>query len=177
MGIVVIRWNEKLPPVRRIAWGDHRAEHAKRLEEDHDQLIAMFQELDQAVRDGKSKAALRMVLLGLSSYAQEHFAAEENIMQETSYTDIESHVAEHRAFSVRVQEFTQASEIGDTGVSLEVVSYLNEWLQHHLSITDHALSMHLHANVVHEPSPKRVQSQPHLHCNFSRGHAAGHSRA
>jgi hemerythrin len=149
MGIVVIRWNEKAPPVRKIEWGEYRVEHAQKLEEDHRQLIAMFQELDQAVREGKSKTALRMVLLGLSSYAQEHFAAEESVMEETAYPETESHVAEHRAFAVKVQEFTQASEIGDTGVSLEVVSYLGEWLHHHLSSTDRALGVHLHANIVH----------------------------
>jgi hemerythrin len=148
MGIVVIRWNEKAPPVRKIEWGEYRVEHAQKLEEDHRQLIAMFQELDQAVREGKSKTALRMVLLGLSSYAQEHFAAEESVMDQTGYPDVESHIAEHRAFAVKVQEFTQASEIGDTGVSLEVVSYLREWLHHHLSVTDRALGVHLHANIV-----------------------------
>ena len=107
--------------------------------------------VEVVLKSGRRKASVMedAKLLGLSSYAQEHFAAEESVMEETAYPATDSHVAEHRAFAAKVQEFTQASEIGDTGVSLEVVSYLGEWLQHHLSVTDHALGVHLHANLVH----------------------------
>lgn len=126
-----------MPPIRKSEGEKlHLADVAK-FDEDHRQLISLFHELDAAVREGKTKT-LRLVLLGLASYAQGHFAAEEDVMDRIDYSDSEAHMAEHRAFSEKLHDFVHAYEIGDTGVSLEVVGYLRGWLDHHLSVTDHA---------------------------------------
>ena len=136
MGIVVIG-NEMMSPIHKPEWDEQHLADLAKFQEDHRQLISLFQELDTAVRDGKA-GTLRLVLLGLTSYAQGHFAAEEEVMEQIDYSDSEAHMAEHRAFSEKLHDFVRAYEIGDTGVSLEVVSYLRSWLDHHLNVTDRA---------------------------------------
>lgn len=149
MGIVVTQWKMMMPPppvpvqIRATEVGDLHRESLRRFEDDRRELISLFHELDAAVQSGKSSRAIRLVLLALRSYAQEHFAAEEEVMEEIGYADFEAHVAEHREFAARVQNFTLAYEIGDTGISVEVVSYLCAWLDHHLSVTDCAFCAHL----------------------------------
>jgi len=138
-----------MPPIRTIELVEQHRVHISKFDDDHRQLISLFNELDDAVQHGKARTTLRMVLLGLGNYAQKHFAAEEELMDETAYEAYDAHVAEHREFAAKVHDFTRAYEIGDTGVSLEVVSYLRSWLEHHLSVTDRALGVYLSSDKIH----------------------------
>lgn len=137
-----------LPPMPKVEQLERPGADVTMFDDDHRQLIALFNELQAAVEDGRARTTLRVVLLGLGSYAENHFAAEEKVMGETGYSQLQAHVAEHREFAARVQGFAQAIEIGDTGVTLEVVSYLGNWLEHHLGITDHAFIAHLNGKTV-----------------------------
>jgi hemerythrin-like metal-binding protein len=120
----------------------------ERFDEDHQHLCAMLNELHEAVQAGKGKALLRQVLLGLSAYSEQHFQSEEGAMRRTGYVDYEAHAAEHMEFSARVREFARAQEIGDTGLALEVLVFMREWLEHHILVTDQKYADHLNANGV-----------------------------
>jgi hemerythrin len=131
-----------------IEWGDQHSVKVERFDEDHRELCAMLNELDEALRAGKGKAQLRQVLLGLSAYAEQHFHTEEGAMRRTGYVDYEAHAAEHLEFTAKVREFARAQEIGDTGVALEVLVFMQQWLEHHILVTDQKYATHLNANGV-----------------------------
>ena len=131
-----------------IEWGEQHSVHVQRFDEDHRQLIAMLNELHDAVQAGKGKNMVRRVLLGLAAFSEQHFAAEEVEMERTDFPEYQAHAAEHRQLVARVREFVRAYEVGDTGVSREVLMFLHDWVEHHMQATDAKYSEHLNANGV-----------------------------
>lgn len=131
-----------------IEWGDQHSVKVERFDDDHRQLCAMLNELHDAVQAGKSKAQLRQVLLGLSAYSEKHFRMEEAVMRRTGYSECDAHIAEHVQFGQKVKEFARAHEIGDTGVALEVLLFMREWLEHHILVTDQRYGEHMNAHGV-----------------------------
>jgi hemerythrin len=131
-----------------MEWGEQHSVGVERFDDDHRQVFAMLNDLHDAVEAGKGKAVLREVLLGLGAYTHQHFTVEEAVMRRTEYPGYEAHSAEHREFTGKLQDFMRAHEIGDTGVSLEVLAFLREWLQHHVLVTDRAYCEHLNAHGV-----------------------------
>jgi hemerythrin len=131
-----------------IEWGMQHSVHVERFDEDHRQLIAMLNELHDGIEARKGKAVLRQVLLGLAAFSEQHFAAEEAEMERTGFPEWQAHAAEHRQLVARVREFVRAYEVGDTGVSREVLIFLREWVEHHMLVTDQKYTEHLNAHGV-----------------------------
>ena len=129
-----------------IQWGQHYSVEIERFDDDHRQLCALVNDLHEAVEAGKTKAQLKVVLFGLCAYAQQHFRTEEALMERTGYDGYAAHEQEHRQFTDKVQEFVRAQEIGDTGVALEVLIFLQHWLDHHIMETDRQYSEHFKAH-------------------------------
>jgi hemerythrin len=131
-----------------IDWGAQHSVHVERFDEDHRQLIATLNELNDAVEARQGKAILHQTLVTLGAFTEQHFAAEEAAMKRTGFPDYEAHVAEHRELTTRVREFVRANEVGDTGVSREILMFLRRWVEHHMLVTDGKYGAHLNANGV-----------------------------
>jgi hemerythrin len=131
----------------KIAWDPSQAVGVKTIDDQHRQLYAHVDALLQAMMQGKGKAEVTPLLDFLGKYVQEHFGAEERLMERHAYLGTADHKEQHAAF---VQSFLQAkAQLDQAGpspaIAVNLNGFLSKWLREHIAKTDMALARHLAA--------------------------------
>lgn len=102
----------------------------------HKKLIAMLNDLHEAMGSGKGKETLSKIVKGLMDYTQSHFATEEKYFKQFSYPKTASHVMEHKKFVQEVSDFAKKYEEGKLTLSIEIMKFLKTWLTTHICGVD-----------------------------------------
>ncbi len=119
-----------------IQWNETLCLNIAEIDAQHHKLVDMINELNDAMRQSKGKELLARILNGLVAYAGTHFKVEEVYFAKLGYPETEKHKAEHAAFVRKVSEFKQGFDAGKLGMSMQVMSFLSDWLQHHIKGSD-----------------------------------------
>jgi hemerythrin-like metal-binding protein len=119
-----------------IAWEEKYSVNIEVIDEQHKKLFAVLGNLfDGMGKEGK-KEVLSATVGELVRYAVEHFATEEIFMQQYDYPGYAQHKKEHEAFKAKVAVFQKDLEAGKVTLSMEVMSFLTGWLDHHILKVD-----------------------------------------
>src|SRR5690606_24962940 len=108
----------------------------KEIDKQHERLIDLINKLHAAMKEGKSKAILEEILEEMTSYAKYHFCTEEHYFCKFNYQEKEAHIAEHKAFTEKVESFKKDFEAGNKNLTIEVFRFLNDWLDKHIRHSD-----------------------------------------
>ncbi len=119
-----------------IQWDDNLSVGVTEIDGQHQKLVNMINALNDAMRDGKGKEILGRLVNALTAYAATHFATEERYFDQFGYADADAHKAEHRDFVKKVSEFKDGFEQGKLGLSVQIMSFLSDWLQRHIKQSD-----------------------------------------
>ena len=119
-----------------IDWASVLSTGVTEFDDQHKQLIAYANEMDDAMRMGKGKEVLGRILTDLISYTATHFAAEEKLMVQHNYPDLVAHQAEHRALVAKVTVMVRDFNSGKADMAFAVVKLLKDWLIKHIHGTD-----------------------------------------
>jgi len=125
-----------------MQWTQAMSVGLEELDDDHKVLIKVINDLAANAGDAARRDVVRQCLLSLRRYAEFHFAREEKVLSACKYPGLETQKSEHRDFVKRIQEVTTRFDEDAEG-SIEVVnevllSYLKEWLNHHILVEDMA---------------------------------------
>jgi len=102
----------------------------------HQKLFAIAGELHEAMRIGQARPVLTKILDRLVQYTKAHFAHEEGLMRMHGYPDLAIHKEKHEALTKQVLDFQQAFQAGDAFISIELMTFLKDWLEKHIKGTD-----------------------------------------
>ncbi len=119
-----------------FTWSDDLSVGVKKFDEEHKQLIAFVNQLHTGLLAGDAASKVYLVLEGLIDYTEIHFAHEEDLMIVHKYSDFENHKAEHEALVKKVLEFKNQLDDGKASFSIELMSFLKDWLINHINGTD-----------------------------------------
>ena len=119
-----------------INWSDSLSVNVAEIDRQHKELIAMINELNDAMKTGKGKDVAGKIINNLIKYTATHFKLEEDLFTKFDYPDTESHKREHAAFVKKVSEFKEGFEKGKLSLTMDVMSFLSDWLKHHIMGTD-----------------------------------------
>lgn len=119
-----------------LCWNDSLSVNVPVIDEQHQQLVRLINQLHHAMTAGQGSRVLRETLDGLVDYAQVHFADEERYFDASAYPDSAVHKRQHLDFVERVAEFRQAASMGEPMLSLDLMDFLAEWLVEHIQGTD-----------------------------------------
>jgi len=127
-----------------IRWTPALAIGHAEIDEQHRELFRRVAALLEAMTEGDGTAATRLFDY-LGTYAADHFAAEEQLMRESSFPGLTVHKAAHDRF---VRDYQALKELhhssGANGaVTVKAKSWLVEWLQKHIGNTDVQLARYL----------------------------------
>ena len=114
----------------------------------HKMLFALADELYTAMSMGRSKPALGQILNRLVQYTQTHFAHEERLMRMHGYPELAAHKAEHDALTRQVLEFQADFSQGRIAMSVQLLQFLKDWLEHHIKGSDRKYSPFLRSKAV-----------------------------
>ena len=119
-----------------MTWNDKYSVSINEMDNQHKELINLLNELYDAMSSGKSNTLLSSVITKLIAYTRKHFAAEELFMQKYAYPSYEAHKREHAAFIMKVQEFQQNFNAGKITLSIDISTFLKNWLVNHIQVED-----------------------------------------
>ena len=126
-----------------ITWSDKLSVSNDAIDDQHQQLVKMVNDLNNAMGSGTADTAIAGILDGLIRYTTTHFKHEETLMQRHNYPDYPKHKAEHDKFVAKVTDLQTKFAAGQARVTIEVMMFLKNWLTSHIQNTDKKLGAFL----------------------------------
>lgn len=119
-----------------IEWNEKYSVGVRELDNQHKQLIAILNDLYEAMKEQKANDIIGSIISKLVNYTKTHFATEERFMSQYSYPDLAGQQREHATFTDKVLKFKEDFDSGRTSISVSVTSFVKDWLVNHISISD-----------------------------------------
>jgi hemerythrin-like metal-binding protein len=131
-----------------LVWKDSWLVGIRVVDSQHKNLVSILNQLHEAMRTGQGKTVLGEILGRLINYTKAHFAAEEGLLEMHGYPQLGPHRLEHEKLTAKVIDFQKQYAAGAVTLSVEVMQFLSDWLQHHILGTDMKYSTFLKAKGV-----------------------------
>ncbi len=131
-----------------IQWSPSYSVKIGEIDSQHQKLITIINELNDAMLKGKAKEILSPLIDGLIAYTQVHFSKEEMLFDKYKYPDTAAHKEEHAAFVKKVSEFREGFKNGNMSLTINIMDFLSNWLTKHICGTDKKYSDFLNKNGV-----------------------------
>jgi hemerythrin len=126
-----------------VTWSDAHAVQIKEIDDQHQGLVALLNDLHDAMKAGKSREELGKLLGSLVERTEFHFHTEERLFRVTAFKGGPEHVAEHTRLIDQVHELQLKYESGQSVLTFEVLKFLRTWLMDHITGMDKLAARHL----------------------------------
>jgi hemerythrin-like metal-binding protein len=132
-----------------LEWAQEDAMGIPSIDDQHKTMITMINELFDGMQEQKEKEVLESALQMLLLFTADHFQYEEMLFEQTNYPLAQEHRDEHEKLKKQVLEVRKCFDSSLTGlISVEVSSFLRNWLLEHIRTSDKKFVPHLIANGV-----------------------------
>ena len=119
-----------------FAWKPEYSVGIREIDQQHKKLVSLLNDLHAAMKAGQAADALDKILQDLITYTRIHFQAEERLMEAHSFPGAGQHKQEHARLTQQVVDFYNRSRGGNLSVTVQLLSFLKEWLVNHILHTD-----------------------------------------
>lgn len=117
-------------------WNQQYSVGIIQIDDEHRKLLRLMKELHDAAKQGKARAAVTKVLEGVVAYTVQHFGNEEQLMRRHGYEGLAAHKRIHDALVTKANELLRKAKHEDLSITMDVMSFLDSWISHHISETD-----------------------------------------
>jgi hemerythrin-like metal-binding protein len=139
-----VPWHFDPKPINRMEnlemaflnWTPDLSVGIDRIDQQHKKIVALLNELYEAMQAGQGREALGKVLNDLLLYTKTHFAAEEQAMAAHGYPDYEEHRRRHEKMALKVKELHAQFRDGSLTSPIQITNFLKDWLAKHIRETD-----------------------------------------
>lgn len=124
-----------------ITWREQMSVGVKVLDEDHQHLIDIINQLEQAIQTsqdhhGERKESLLILFGRLKAYTREHFSREEAMQDAADYAGLAENHDHHRRLIHELEELSQRFMDGSASEKPlgkeEMLKFLRHWLVDHI---------------------------------------------
>ncbi|HWQ66071.1 MAG TPA: bacteriohemerythrin, partial [Methanospirillum sp.] len=129
-----------------MKWSDDLSVQITEIDQQHQKLIGLINTLHEAMLQKQTKQVISKTIDELAAYTVYHFQNEENYLEQFKYPGLMVHRREHEAFVTKVNAFQKDYEAGKLGLSMEIMSFLQEWVTNHIKGTDKKYVETFHKN-------------------------------
>ena len=130
-----------------MVWNDRVSIGVKAIDADHKKMVEMINELYDAILAGRGRKKVGSLLDRLVEYTKYHFAREEELLARTGYLDAAEHKRQHDEMAEWMKTaWRRYRSSTATAPSLEVMSYLKDWLFDHVLGSDQKFAPHMKAH-------------------------------
>ena len=135
-------------PMAIFKWEEKYSVKVQEMDDQHKRLFELINQLHDAMQSGKGNALLTEIVKGLKDYSITHFSAEEKYMEKIKYSGLAEQKEQHRTFIKKVEEYEQQVSLGKLSLSIEVLTFLRDWLVNHIQRVDKKYSEDNQTNAV-----------------------------
>lgn len=119
-----------------LKWSKEHSVYLPEIDAEHRSLFRLAAELNQALVAGRKPSQIRPILIGLLEAADEHFKHEERLMRVVHYSAFQWHKSQHDTIRKKTKAALRKLENGDKQAAVELLQFLNQWLQDHMGVAD-----------------------------------------
>jgi len=131
-----------------IQWAPKYSVNIREIDQQHQKLMALINELYDGMNAAHSKETLGKVLDELINYTVYHFSTEEKLFQKHGYPESTAHKAEHDKLTKTASELKKKFDANQAQITVEVMNFLRDWLNNHILGTDKKYSGYLNGKGV-----------------------------
>jgi hemerythrin len=131
----------------KFKWNANFILGVQEIDEHHKHLVDLLNSAYDKFKGGERVGLT--VIAELVDYADYHFTSEERWMVETSYPSFKEHKEEHEHFVKLVSAFVEEL-LHDKDDTLELLSFVSNWIAHHILETDAKFGLYLDAQHIRE---------------------------
>jgi hemerythrin-like metal-binding protein len=127
-----------------ISWQASYSVGSELMDTDHQLLVSLINQLDDAISGGHGSDVVGSVLRVLVEYTHSHFAREELLMEKGHYPNLTAHIAEHRKLTSQVSAIVERNTHQDgLNVDRDLLNFLTAWLTNHIAGSDKDYSAYI----------------------------------
>jgi len=119
-----------------MSWTDAYSTGIAEVDQQHKKLIELINSLHDAMVKGQGKDVLGKILRELVDYCASHFAMEERMFDKHGYPDAADHKEKHQKMTSKVLALQAQFEQGKATMTIDVMDFLQQWLDKHILGTD-----------------------------------------
>jgi len=118
-----------------IVWSSSYSVKVSQMDQEHQRLIDIINNLYAAMRAGRSNEAIGSILDELVAYTKTHFSHEEQLMQQANYAGLADQKKAHEALVNQLNDILAKYRAG-TALGQEIMNFLKNWLINHIQGMD-----------------------------------------
>jgi hemerythrin-like metal-binding protein len=140
-----------------LKWSaDHNAVCVPEIDDEHQTIFRLADELYQAVEQGSVMSSLEAVLRDLIDQTVTHFSHEERLMRSLRYPAYGWHKAQHDTVRTKLAYLGRRVEKGDREAVLPALDFVTAWLQTHTAVSDRMMGAFLRTHgLARDPGPSK----------------------
>ena len=119
-----------------LDWNSSLSVDVASMDEEHKKLIGLINNLNEAMKQGRTKDEMDRVFNELARYTQTHFASEERFMEQIGYPNLAQQKKEHAELMKQVAAFKAEYDAGKAMISVKLMGFLRDWLRNHVQKSD-----------------------------------------
>lgn len=121
-----------------IRWSDAFLVGVDIIDEQHQKLIEIINDLHGAMRKGRGKYIINKTYGDLFEYTKYHFNTENGLMliNDLHGNAILKHRSEHDNFTKTSEDLQNELQSGNTNITIPTMFFLRDWWTHHILETD-----------------------------------------
>ena len=119
-----------------INWESSFSVNVAEIDRQHQVLVGLINDLNDAMKEGKGKDILMKILDELINYTATHFKFEEKYFDQFEYPNKDAHKLAHKNLVREVVSFKTDFQSGKFGLTVEVLNFLVSWLKNHILVED-----------------------------------------
>lgn len=106
------------------------------IDADHQIMLNLINKLFDAMSHGKAREILAEIFSELIKYIKLHFQREETFFEDTNFPEHLEHKLQHDYFIEKINDFKAQFDEGNQNITVELITFLTEWLINHIFILD-----------------------------------------
>jgi len=121
-----------------IDWSSELVLGIAAIDEQHKKLIGIINDFHRGLTDGHANESIDNVLRQLFEYIHIHFSYEEKLLDEHAFPYSEQHCQKHNELIKQVEDFRDKLTEGRIMIGMDILSFLKDWILHHILEEDKA---------------------------------------
>jgi hemerythrin len=119
-----------------FAWKPEYSVSVSVLDTQHKKLLALAQNLHEAMSAGRGREVLGRCLNELVDYTKTHFAEEESLLARHNNPELPQHRLQHSQLIKQIADFQQQFASGNAFITIDLMDFIRNWITNHILQTD-----------------------------------------